>query len=163
MQGHLLDVTGASVSISTLCRTIKKYEFTRKKVEVIALQRSESLRIQFMAVVSMFSADMFIWIDETGSDRRKEIRRYGYSLRGIPPSPCQLRVSGSRISAIPVLTTRGIESVYTTTGTVNGDVFEDFVCKHVLPIIQPFNGVNPRSRIMPVYIIWNGSMISSLV
>ena len=68
---------------------------------------------------------------KTGSDRRKEIRRYGYSLRGIPPSPCQLRVSGSRISAIPVLTTRGIESVYTTTGTVNGDVFEDFVCKHM--------------------------------
>ena len=117
-------------------------------MEVIALQRSESLRIQFMAEVSMFSADMFIWIDETGSDRRKEIRRYGYSLRGIPPSPCQLRVSGSRISAIPVLTTRGIESVYTTTGTVNGDVFEEFVCKHVLPIIQPFNGVNPRSIIL---------------
>ena len=101
-----------------------------------------------MAEVSMFSADMFIWIDETGSDRRKEIRRYGYSLRGIPPSPCQLRVSGSRISAIPVLTTRGIESVYTTTGTVNGDVFEEFVCKHVLPIIQPFNGVNPRSIVL---------------
>ena len=117
-------------------------------MEVIALQRSESLRIEYMAEICMYSPDMFIWIDETGSDRRKEIRRHGYSLRGIPPSPCQLRVSGTCISAIPVMTTRGIESVYTTTGSVNGGNFDDFVCMHVLPIIMPFNGVNPRSIVL---------------
>ena len=96
----------------------------------------------------MYNPDMFIWIDETGSDRRKEIRRYGYSLRGIPPSCCQPRVSGSRISAIPVMTARGIESVYTTTGSVNGEEFDHFICTHVLPIIMPFDGINPRSIVI---------------
>ena len=66
-----------------------------------------------MAEICMYNPDMFIWIDETGSDRRKEIRKYGYSLRGIPPC----------ISAIPVMTTRGIEDVKTTTGNVNGEEF----------------------------------------
>ena len=54
---------------------------------------------------------MIIWIDETCSNRRKTIRKYGYSVRGIPPKVSQLFVGGKRISAIPVMTTRGIEDV----------------------------------------------------
>lgn len=117
-------------------------------MEAIALQRSQSQRIEYMAEICMYNVNMFIWIDETGSDRRREIRRYGYSLRGIPPTCHQLRVSGTHISAIPVLTTRGIEDVYTTTGSVNGDKFVHFLRTHVLPIIMPFNGTNPRSVVV---------------
>ena len=56
-----------------------------------------------------------------------------------------LSVGGRRVSAIPVLTTRGIEDVFTTTDRVNGDMFERFVCECILPIILPFDGNNPRS------------------
>ena len=92
----------------------------------------------------LFNPNMFIWIDETGSDRRKTVRTYyGYSLRGLPPHSCQLIVGGKRISAIPVMTTRGIEDVHTTTKNVNGEEFVDFLIKYVLPIILPFDGNNP--------------------
>lgn len=91
---------------------------------------------------------MFIWIDETGSDRRKSVRNYGYSLRGIPPHHVQLTVGGKRVSAIPVLTTHGIQDVYTTTGSVNGEKFVHFFCQCVLPIIMPFNGHNPNSIVV---------------
>ena len=101
-----------------------------------------------MAEVSVFNPDMLIWIDETGSDRRNSIRRYGYSLRGAPARVCQLRVGGKRVSAIPILTTRGIEDVYTTTESVNGEKFEEFLCQCLLPIIMPFNGCNPRSVVL---------------
>ena len=60
----------------------------------------------------MFHPDMLIWIDETGSDRRNSIQKYGYSLRGTPAQVFQLRVGGKCISAIPDPTTRGIEDVY---------------------------------------------------
>jgi len=30
-------------------------------------------------------ADMIVWIDKTGSDRRDASRRYGYHLRGMTP------------------------------------------------------------------------------
>ena len=53
-----------------------------------------------------------------------------------------------RISAIPVLTTRGIEDLYLTSGSVNGDVLEDFICQCVLPIDLPYNGQNPRSVVL---------------
>ena len=42
------------------------------------------------------------------------------------------------------MTTRGIEDVYVCADSGNGDVFEDFVCQCVLPVILPFDGNNPR-------------------
>ena len=71
VQDHLFQGTGIWVSASTICRTIKEQGSTRKKVEVIALQRSEQRRIEYMAEISLFDPDMFIWIDETGSDASK--------------------------------------------------------------------------------------------
>jgi hypothetical protein len=111
---------------------------------------SEEKRIQFMAEVSVFNPDMLIWIDETGSDRRNSIRRYGYSLRGAPARVCQLRVGGKRVSAIPILTKRGIEDVYTTTVCKWRELHksEEFLCQCLLPIIMPFNGCNPRSVVL---------------
>ena len=35
--------------------------------------------------------------------------------------------------------------MHLTSGSVNGDEFEEFICKCVLPILLPYDGVNPRS------------------
>ena len=40
------------------------------------------------------------------------------------------------------MTTGGVEDVYTVEGAANGDVFERFVRRSLLPILQPFNGSN---------------------
>ena len=148
IQHQLLCSTGKWVHASTICRTIKEQGLTHKRVQTIALQQSEARRIQYMTEISLFHPDMLIWIDETGSDRRNAIRKYGYSLRGMPAQVFQLRVGGKRISAIPILTTHGIEDVYTSTETINGERFEDFLCQCLLPIIMPYDGVNPRSVVV---------------
>ena len=85
-----------------------------------------------MAEVSGYHPDMFIWVDETGSDRRNSIRNYVYALRGMRPVCHRLSVGGRCVSAIPVLTTWGIEEVFTTTDRVNGDMFERFICESIL-------------------------------
>ena len=139
VQQDLFDTTGTWVHISTICRTIKQRGFTRKKVQSIALQQSETKRIQFMSEISKYDPDMLIWIDETGSTRRNSIRSYGYSLRGTRPCTHILRVSGERMSAIPVVATRGIEDVFVCKGSVDGEVFQQFLCQCVLPIILPFD------------------------
>ena len=148
IQHQLLSTTGKLVHPSTICRTIKQQGLTRKKARTIALQQSESKRIEFMVEISAYNPDMLIWIDETGSDRRNSIRQYGYSLRGETPRVFQLRVGGKRISVIPVLTTRGIEDVYTSTETINGEKFEEFLCQCLLPIILPYDGNNARSVVV---------------
>ena len=148
VQDQLFEVTGVWVHSSTICRTIKEQGFTRKKVCRIATQQSEQLRIQFMAEISMYNPDMLVWIDETGSARRNSIRQYGYSLRGMPARVHQLQVGGRRLSAIPVLTTSGIEDVYVTSDSVDGTKFEEFLFQCLLPIILPFNGINHHSVIV---------------
>ena len=148
IQSQLYDTTGKWILPSTICRTIHQLNFTHKSIQTIALQQNEEARIRFMAEVSMYHPDMFIWIDETGSDQRNSIRSYGYSLRGMRAIGHDLCVSGKCISAIPVLTTRGVEDVYTTTGSVNGEVFEHFICRHVLPLIVSFNCHNPWSIVV---------------
>ena len=50
----------------------------------LPLQRDEFLRQQYISDVSVYSPEMLVFIDETGTDRRNGLRKYGYSLRGKP-------------------------------------------------------------------------------
>ena len=50
VQQELFDITGTWVHISTICRSIKQHGFSRKKMQSIALQLSETKRIQYMYV-----------------------------------------------------------------------------------------------------------------
>ena len=91
---------------------------------------------------------MFLFIDETGSGRRNSIRKYGYGVRGLTPVTQHLCVNGNRISAIGVLSTRGIEDSYIVESSVNADTFLKFIERSLLPIIQSFDGENPRSIVV---------------
>ena len=124
IQHQLLCSTGRWVHASTICHAVKEQGLTRKRVQTIALQQIEARRIEYMTEISQFHPDMLIWIDETGSERRNSIRKYCYSLRGTQTQVFQLCVGGKRISAIPILTTRGIEDVYTSKETINGERFD---------------------------------------
>ena len=58
----------------TICRTVHKLGFTRKKLTKIAIQQSDELRGQFMMEISVFEPEMIVWVDEMGSDRRNTVR-----------------------------------------------------------------------------------------
>lgn len=148
IQQELERISGVSVSPSTICKTIKFMGFTRKTIHHIAIQQSELLRAEFMAMISVYDLEMIIWIDESGCDRRNSARRYGYSLRGIPVSDHRLLCRGKRYSAIPVMSTEGIHDVYLAESSVNGEKFERFVKESLLPVLMPFNGVNPHSVVV---------------
>ena len=91
---------------------------------------------------------MFIFIDETGSDNRNALCKYGYSLRGKTPVSHALLVRGERVSAIACMSIAGLLDVKTIKGTSDGDTFYDFVHTHLLPHLMPFNGINPHSVVI---------------
>ena len=62
------------------CLPMPEDYMTRKKVQRVALQRCLDYRASFVANVFTFSKEMFVWIDETGSDMKDMLRRYGYAL-----------------------------------------------------------------------------------
>lgn len=77
IQRELQVATGTEVDVSTICRCLHRNGFTRKKLKTVALQRNELLRQQFRDEVSIFKKEMFIFIDETGTDRRDTLRKLG--------------------------------------------------------------------------------------
>ena len=41
-----------------------------------------------------------------------------------------------------------MEDVYITESSVDGDVFLDFIRRCILPLLMPFNGINPNSIVV---------------
>ena len=101
-----------------------------------------------MAEISIYDPHMLIWIDESGCDLRNSLRKRAYSVRGITPRDHRLLIRGTRYSAIPIVSLRGISDVYIFEGVVNGERFEDFLRRCLAPFVQPFNWINSHSVII---------------
>ena len=87
-----------------------------------------------------YPRDFFVWVDETGSDRRDQIRKFGYALRGETPVYHRFLLRGVRISAITAMCTEGVIANELTTGTVDAEKFFDFVRGELIPNMQSFPG-----------------------
>ena len=148
IQGGLFNVLLFEVDVLTICRFLHNNGFTRQKLCLVATQRSEFIRQQYILDVSVYKPEMVIFLDETGADQRNALRRYGYSLRGIPLKNNTLLVRGEHVSGLAFMSTYGLLDVSIIKGTVNGDIFYDFVQKYLLPQLLPFNGVNPHSVVV---------------
>ena len=136
-------LTGFEVSHPTaLCGYLKETNFSRQKMKLVAKQRDEDLRSAYKLDVSIYSPSMLVFIDETGTDKRDYLRRYGYSLRGKTPSSFKMLVRGERISVIGIMTTNGILDFHVVHGTTDGAVFLEFIELCLLPCLMPFNGVS---------------------
>ena len=103
---------------------------------------------KIMGEKSIYDSSMLVWLDETGCDRRHSIRKYAYSICGLPLSDHRILIRGMRYTAIPVLSVEGIHDVYLQKGTMNGESFANFVQSCLIPILQPFNWVNSRSVVI---------------
>ena len=103
-----------------------------------------------MAEVLQYNMDMFVFVDETGSDRRNQARKFGYAIRGEAPLYQRWLVTlrGHRISAIAAITTDGVSSYELTRDSVNGDKFLDFVRGSLIPNMNPFDGINSKSIVV---------------
>ena len=137
-----------TVSSSTICRLLRSYGLSRKKLRHVATQRCDLLRGQFLAQCFNFTADMFVWVDESGSDARNHARRYGYSIRGTTPVTHHFLSRGKRLNAIAAISTTGLVALNITQSTVNADVFFDYVRGYLIPQMRPFDGINHASIVV---------------
>ena len=148
LQSELSDLLGIEVSISTIFRFLHENGFTRQKLQITAIQRDEFLRQQYVADISIYNPEMLVFLDETGADCRNAMRKYGYSMRGMPLVSHQLLVRGERVSALAIISVNGLLDVKVVRGTTNGDTFYDFIQENLLPHLMPFNGENPHSVVI---------------
>ena len=145
---EISQVSGKLVSDSTVCRLLARYGFTRKKIRTVAKQRSIDLRAEFMAWMSSYDRDLLVWVDETGSDHRDHARRYGYAISGQTPVYHRFLERGPRVSAIAAMNTEGVIAAECHLGSVNGDIFLDFLRGSLIPNMQQYDGIARRSIVI---------------
>ena len=96
--------------------------------------------MEHLRLIAPYFLGINFWVDETGADARGHIRRYGYAIRGIRPMTHRFVKRGTRVN--------GFSQDGTSSGSVNGITFFDFVRGTVITVTMPFDGVNPRSILM---------------
>ena len=80
---------------------------------------------------------------------KRIVRNYGYSFRGFPAQTGRWYGNwGPRITAIPIVCTEGIIELGIYRGTVNEQQFLNFVNTKLVPLLHPFNGINPHSVVI---------------
>lgn len=90
------------------------------KLSKIALQRSEEARILFRSNVCLLDPEMFVFLDESGFDKRLS-RSYGYSPVGTRATvKRQAQNWGPRITAISIICMEGMVEVGIYQGNVDG-------------------------------------------
>ena len=141
-------VTGKQVSAPTVCRLLARHGLTRKKIQPVAKQRCIVLRAEFMAWMYSYRRNLLVWVDETGSNHHDHVRKYGYAICGQYPVYQRLLDRGPRTSAIAAMSKDGIIAVDLHKGSVNGDVFFDFIRGTLIPNMQQFHGVAERSVVI---------------
>ena len=101
----------------------------------LARQRNEILRQTFKDQCEIYDAEMMVFVDETGCDRRSSMRKFGYVLEG-------QRARNVRVSAIAAVALDGLRC---SIDSVNEDELCDFIERYLLPHLLPFN---PRSVVV---------------
>ena len=139
LQNMLLQATGTNV-MATICKLLHSQGSSHKKLAFGAQQRSDAICI----------GHFFVWttrlsVDETGSDKRSLLRKYGYAFKGSCAITEKPLVKGKWHSAIAAMWIDGVSDVQITTESVNGETFCEY---RRLPQLLPYNGVNSRSVVI---------------
>ena len=108
LQDKLRALFGVTISVPTICRTLRRMGCCRRVIRHVVIQRSEKQRARFMADISAYDPAMIIWIDESGCDRHNSMRKFAYTLRGIPPVDHRILARGTRYSAITAISVIGV-------------------------------------------------------
>lgn len=76
---------------------------------------------------------------------KRLVRRWGYSFKGTRACIKRYMVWAPRVSAIAVMGASDVRCVSTVRGSVNGDRFVQFMREEVVPLLEPFDGINHNS------------------
>jgi DDE superfamily endonuclease len=108
----------------------------------IAAARSPALRTFYQYQIRTFEAHQFVFIDESGTDRRIGFRKTAWSPLGIAPIQHQALSRGERWQILPAYTVDGILTYDVYQGTTDSSAYEAFLETRVLPKCNPFPARN---------------------
>lgn len=125
---------GKHISITTTWRTLKRMNYSRKRVSAIARERKELRRNAFMNMMADLAPDptMLMFTDESAKDERTQNRRHGWAQKSARCISHVHFVRGQRYSILPLLTLDGIVAHDVIEGSVTAERFLEFLREMVV-------------------------------
>ena len=123
--------------------------WTLKEVRVVAVQRSANLRGHFMAEMLLFQQCTLVWLDETGSDRRNFLHKYGYAIRGDQAEDNCFISRGQHTNAIVAISCDGVVAYQLLKETVNTD---NFLISFAVTCFHSYS--NRTERVQDLFSFW---------
>lgn len=138
IQLFLFDECQIYVSLSTISRHLKSSEWKKKRQQLVAAQRNDRLRNDWLRKISLFTSEMFVFCDESGTDRRDGVRRTAWAPPGVTPIATGKFERGTRFHILPAISVDGIIDLLVYKGQSNKEGFVAWVKDCVLPKMNPF-------------------------
>jgi hypothetical protein len=96
------------VTTSSIGRALASIGWTKKKILRVAKGRNADLRDSYLYNISKFSPEYFVFVDESGCDRRAGSRRTGWAPLGVTPTEVALFEREQRYEILPAYAVDGI-------------------------------------------------------
>jgi transposase len=121
------------VTASSIGRTLRSRGWTKKQIRRIANGRNADLRDHYLYQISSLSPEQFVFVDESGCDKRIGFRRTGWSPIGATPVQIARFQREQRYQILPAYIVDGVIFSRIFQGTIDSEFFEDFI-EQLLPL-----------------------------
>jgi transposase len=140
MAVFLFDEFNVLVTPSSISRALKSIGWSKKTARQVAKQRNPHLRDYYSYSISPFHSHHFIFVDESGLDKRAGFRRTGWSPLGATPVQVARFHRDRRYQILPAYTQDGVLLSRVFQGTTDSNFFEDYIeelLQHCNPYPMP--------------------------
>ncbi|KAK3735150.1 hypothetical protein QZH41_010929 [Actinostola sp. cb2023] len=122
---------GHQIKTPTLHKYLLRMGLSRKKLHVIANQRSEERRAEYRRKIADYHPDQLLFIDESSKDDRTFQRQYAWDLKGHKISRKGNFTRGTRFSVLCAISSKQTEMAHVIEGPFNSRQFE-YAVEHFL-------------------------------
>jgi transposase len=121
------------ISTTALHDNLKDLGLTYKRLKRVAAERDDGYRSDWLHnIMTNYTANQLVFLDESSKDDRTILRRYGQAPSGQAPVDNVSLNRGIRYSILPALTINGYMAVRVVEGSIEGAEFYDFVLNDVM-------------------------------
>jgi transposase len=122
------------VTISSIRRALISRGLSKKKIGCVAKARNADLRDLYLHNTSHIRSWQYVFVDESGCDKRIGQRRTGWSPLGVTPIQISQFQREQRYQILPAYTQDGVILVRVFRGSTDSTVFEEYI-EQLLPLM----------------------------
>ena len=124
------------ISTKTMCKWLKRIDFTRKKKTYGSIERDEESRSLYKETIALKSPDSLVYLDESGIDDNEEYP-YAWGKKGTRIHALKPASRKKRLSIIIALNVNSLKAPFVFEGYCNRDIFQAYLANVLLPELKP--------------------------